>query len=90
MEHTAPGKKQDTEKEFILINYNQLKIKIMRKQLNGLLSELRTEQLEILTTIVKETLAVDCRMPKVNVFTAAQLWNIQRQGKSRIQRRLSF
>lgn len=62
----------------------------MRKQLNGLLSELRSEQLEILTTIVKETLAVGRTVPQGKAFTAAQLWSIQRQGKNRIQRRLAF
>lgn len=62
----------------------------MRKQLNGLLSELRLEQLEILTTMVKETLATECNHPKAKTFTAADLWNIQRQGKSKLQRRFSF
>jgi hypothetical protein len=62
----------------------------MRRQLTSLLSQLRTEQLEILTTLVKETLAIEYSLPKSKTFTSADLWNIQRQGKSRIQRRLSF
>jgi hypothetical protein len=62
----------------------------MKKHLNSLLSQLRTEQLETLTTIVKETLATGFELPKSKVFTSADLWNIQRQGKSRIQRRFSF
>ena len=62
----------------------------MKKQLTSLLSELRTEQLELLTTLVKETLATSYSLPKSKTFTAAELWNIQRQGKSRVQRRLSF
>lgn len=62
----------------------------MKKHLNSLLSQLRTEQLEILTTIVNETLATGLDLPKSKIFTAADLWNIQRQGKQRVQRRLSF
>ncbi|MEP7143554.1 MAG: hypothetical protein ABI707_11820 [Ferruginibacter sp.] len=62
----------------------------MRTQLTSLLSQLRTEQLEILTTLVKETLVTEHSLPKSKTFTAADLWSIQRQGKSRIQRRFSF
>ncbi|MEO5892400.1 MAG: hypothetical protein ABIQ31_19280 [Ferruginibacter sp.] len=63
----------------------------MTKQLTGLLSQLRSEQLEILTNLVQETLATEYKLPKTSkTFTAAEMWNIQRQGKSRIQRRLSF
>lgn len=62
----------------------------MKKHLNSLLSELRTEQLEILTTLVKETLATEYNLPKTKPFTTADLWNIQRQHKSRTQRRFAL
>ena len=64
----------------------------MKKQLNSLLSQLRIEQLEILTTLVKEALVTETayNLPKTKIFSASDLWNIQRQGKSRIQRRFSF
>ena len=58
----------------------------MKKSLTSLLSRLNEKQLENLITEVKETLAEgvasNCR-----TFTAAELWNIQRIGKSRPQRR---
>ncbi len=61
----------------------------MKKHLTTLLSEIRSEQLEKLTTMVNETLAVEFEFsqPKSKTFSTADLWNIQRQGRSRIQRR---
>ena len=40
-----------------------------------------------LTPEVKETIAFDLVNPKHKIFTAAELWNVQRQRKSRIQRK---
>jgi hypothetical protein len=59
----------------------------MKKLSNTLFTQMSLEQLEILTTVVKETLATGLVQPKRKIFSAADLWNIQRQGKTRIQRR---
>ena len=64
----------------------------MRKQSTTLFPLLGQVQVESLTTIVKETLALnyETNEPKKKVFTAAELWNIQRQKKSMVQRRFMF
>ncbi|MEJ7587644.1 MAG: hypothetical protein WKI04_08790 [Ferruginibacter sp.] len=62
----------------------------MKKQSNILFTQIATEQLLELTSIVKETLAPGFNNTKNKVFTSADLWNIQRQRKNRIQRRSSF
>lgn len=62
----------------------------MKKQSNYLFASLNGMQVEDLTNLVKETLATCFNQPKNKKFTAAELWNIQRQGRSRIQRRFSF
>ena len=60
----------------------------MKMQSTSLLTEISAEQLENLTTLVNETLATCFDYPKSKIFTAAELWNIQRQSKSRIPRRM--
>jgi hypothetical protein len=60
----------------------------MKKQSTGLFIQMSTQQLENLTSVVKETLAIGFCQPNNKKFTAAELWNIQRQGRSRIQRRM--
>jgi len=62
----------------------------MKKNSNNLFATISTSMVQNLTTVVKETLATGFNAPKTKVFTAADLWSIQRQGKSRIQRRFSF
>ena len=62
----------------------------MKKQSTNLFGTISTETVKNLTTMVKETLATDFTYAKNKIFTAADLWSIQRQGKSRIQRRFSF
>ena len=62
----------------------------MKKQSNNLFATISTEMVKNLTTVVKETLATGFSQPKPKIFTAADLWSIQRQGKNRIQRRFSF
>lgn len=62
----------------------------MKKQSTGLFSQMSKEQFENLTIVVKETLATGYNLPSHKKFTSADLWNIQRQGKTRIQRRFSF
>lgn len=43
--------------------------------------------LEVLTKEVKETLAPASMLSQHKVFSATDLWNIQRQVKQRVQRR---
>ena len=62
----------------------------MKKNSNTLFATISSTVVENLTTIVKETLANGFNAPKSKTFTSADLWNIQRQGKSRTQRRFSF
>ncbi len=62
----------------------------MKKQSTSLFSQMSKEQFENLTIVVKETLATGYNLPTGKKFTSADLWNIQRQGKTRIQRRFSF
>ena len=59
----------------------------MKKQSTGIFGQLSTKQMENLTDVVRETLAIDFCQPTARIFTAADLWSIQRQGKSRLQRR---
>lgn len=61
----------------------------MKKQSNNLLQEISAEHMVNITTVVKETIATDCCcQQQCKRFTAADLWNIQRHGKGRIQRRM--
>lgn len=62
----------------------------MKKQSTNLFSQISTQQLENLTAVVKETLATGFKQPATAIFTAAQLWDIQRRGKSHRQRRFLF
>ena len=62
----------------------------MKKQSTRLFTQISANQFKDLTTIVNETLATDLNDTKEKKFTAADLWNIQRQGKRRIQIRASF
>ena len=62
----------------------------MKKQSTSLFTQMSKEQFENLTTVVNETLVAGFISPARKTFTTVDLWNIQRQGKTRIQRRLSF
>ena len=53
----------------------------MKKQSTCLLKQISTKQMEDLTGVVNETLAPGFSLPRKKVFTAAQLWNMQRQAK---------
>jgi hypothetical protein len=59
----------------------------MKKPSTSLLNRLSEIQLEILTAEVKETIASGIFSSNCRTFTAAELWNIQRNGKNRPQRR---
>jgi hypothetical protein len=52
----------------------------MNTQLNNLFTAISKTETEQLTSIVNETIAVVAHPEKA--FTAAQLWNIQRQKKT--------
>lgn len=58
----------------------------MKKIINCLFTTLSNEQIENLTREV----ITDIDFKKTKVFTSADLWNIQRQGRNRVQRRPSF
>ena len=62
----------------------------MKKQSNTLFTYLNIEQVQNLTSIVKETLAKNANTVSNKTFSAADLWNIQRQKKSFVQRRYSL
>ena len=59
----------------------------MKKSTNNLFTTLSNNQLESLTTQVQETLAFASNINNNKVFTNADLWNIHRKAKNRIQRR---
>lgn len=61
------------------------KIKAMKRTNNSLFNRLSAAAIENLTREVKETL--DLQPAKQPVFTAADLWNIQRQARVRSFRR---
>jgi len=54
-----------------------------------LLETLNYQELKHLTTEVKETLAVEYKKEKRRTFTAADLWNLQRQRRAFYSRRIS-
>lgn len=59
----------------------------MKKQSISLFTSLSKTDLINITTPVKETIALGLVAPMPKIFTVAELWNIQRHGKARIQRR---
>ena len=62
----------------------------MKKQLNNLFETISTEKIQNLASSVNETLAIGFNQSNSKIFTAVDLWNIQRKGTSSIQRRHSF
>jgi len=59
----------------------------MKKTLNSPFAPLAKNELNNLTIVVKETIALGLGNTVSKVFTTADLWNIQRQTKTRMQRR---
>ncbi len=57
----------------------------MKKQSENTFAPISKEYIENLTTVVKETLAVEFNHPKT--FSTVDLWNIQRRGRTMYQRR---
>jgi len=62
----------------------------MKTQTSSLFNAISKAQLVSLTTEVKETLAIDAIYPFSKKLTAAQVWNIQRQKRTRVQRRFTL
>jgi len=62
----------------------------MKMQSNNFLEKLVKEEITVLTTQVKETLAIEFKKAGDRIFSAAELWNIQRQRRAFTQRRASF
>jgi hypothetical protein len=54
----------------------------MKLQSNNLLENLTRNELKVLTSEVKETLAQDFKKEKKKIFSAAQMWDIQRRRKN--------
>jgi hypothetical protein len=59
----------------------------MKKSVNSLVNELSKSEMENLTNVTHETIAFELAPSNNIIFTAADLWNIQRNLKSRNQRR---
>lgn len=57
----------------------------MKKQSENTFTQLNEEQVKNLTSSVKETLAAGLSQPQR--FTAIDMWNIQRRGRTMMQRR---
>lgn len=64
-----------------------IKNKTMKMQSTRLLSPLSQESVVNLTTEVKEVLATEFKKGRDRILSTADLWNIQRQRKARVQRR---
>ncbi len=59
----------------------------MKSQVTNLYNQISKTQVENLTIEVKETVAIGYSQNQHKKFSAAELWNIQRQSKSINQRR---
>lgn len=60
----------------------------MKKQSTNQFTPISKEQTEELTTVVKETIALG--LSQVRTFSTADLWNIQRRGRTIMSRRNYF
>ena len=62
----------------------------MKFQSNNLLENLTSQEVKILTTEVKETLATGFKKEKKRIFSAAEYWDIQRRKKNLFSTRSYF
>jgi hypothetical protein len=62
----------------------------MRRQSVSIFTTLSKEELEAIINIVSETMAAGEPAIKEKKISAADLWNIQRQKRTFVQRRSSF
>lgn len=67
--------------------FEQIKIEIMKRQSNLFFGQIDKEEILKLTNIVRETIAVPEKQIDEKIFSAADLWNIQRQKRNFSQRR---
>jgi len=56
-------------------------VKVQLNQTGRILKSLSNEEIKFLTNEVKETLCMDFKSDRKKVFSAAQLWHIQRREK---------
>lgn len=59
----------------------------MKTASENLFSQISKTEVDNLTTQVKETLAMGYAQSGTKTFSAAELWNIQRQRRTFVQRR---
>ena len=59
----------------------------MKTQTNSLFTPVSAAVLVQLSAEVKETLAMDFNQPLTKIFSAADMWNIERRKRTRTQRR---
>ena len=62
----------------------------MRHQSSSLFTTLTKEEFEGIINIVSETISLGQTTTKEKKFSAADLWNIQRQKRTFVQRRFSL
>jgi hypothetical protein len=62
----------------------------MKRLSTTLFTRLNKEELAGITNIVKEVVAVGHKTTSDKIFSAADLWNIQRQKRTFVQRRFSL
>lgn len=62
----------------------------MKLESNNLLENLTRGELKVLTAEVKETVATDFKKEKKRIFSAADLWDIQRRRKNLLVKRIMF
>ena len=61
----------------------------MKKQTTDFFTTLSAEEMETLTSIVKEKIAEGFKQPVIKIFNAADMWNIQKYRRSFVQRRMA-
>jgi hypothetical protein len=62
----------------------------MKLESNNLLKNLTLSEFKYLTTEVKETVAKDYKKERKRIFSAEDLWNIQRRRKNILVKRMIF
>lgn len=88
MEHPAPKQNKGYQEVFLKSILIQ-KIIAMKKLVKNIFSTISQNEMKNLTEEVKETMAFEFAPAKEKVFTAADLWSIHRQTRTRISRRFN-
>ena len=65
-------------------------MKFKSNNTKNLLESLTNNEIKNLTIEVRETIAQEFKKEKKRIFSAADLWNIQRQKRNLLGRRLYF